>query len=102
MIPNYNPKTRALDVSGSYSSFALSARVPSICMFLSALSLMCFLALVAFDAWPEGVLVVSFFIGVIMSLQILVFGARLTARGVVRCGNGVRALVVGQRSESST
>ncbi|EDR07297.1 uncharacterized protein LACBIDRAFT_328163 [Laccaria bicolor S238N-H82] len=44
---------RARDVYGSYFFFSLSARVPGLCMFTSALSLMLFLELVAFDAWPE-------------------------------------------------
>ncbi|EDQ98372.1 uncharacterized protein LACBIDRAFT_336018 [Laccaria bicolor S238N-H82] len=60
---------RARDVYGSYFFFSLSARVPGLCMFISALSLMLFLELVAFDAWPESVITICSMVGVVMSLQ---------------------------------
>jgi hypothetical protein len=47
--------------------------MPLIRMFLSAISLMLFLVLVAFDAWSEVVLAVFLFFGVAMSLKYLVF-----------------------------
>lgn len=56
------------------------------CMFCSALSLMAFLGFVAFEVWPQGVLVVCFFVGVIMSLQFLVFGVHWFANKVVAGG----------------
>ncbi|EDR13445.1 uncharacterized protein LACBIDRAFT_323094 [Laccaria bicolor S238N-H82] len=75
---------RARDVYGSYFFFSLSARVPGLCMFTSALSLMLFLELVAFDAWPEGV---------VMSLQFLVYGAHWCVGRVVEGGRtGIRAV----------
>ena len=52
-------------------------------MFISASCLMAFLGLVAFDAWPYGVMAVSFLVGVVMSLQFLVFGAHWCATRVV-------------------
>ena len=55
-------------------------------MFISAFSLMGFLALVAFNAWPEGVIVVCFLVGVVMSLQFLVFGAHWCGTKVVEGG----------------
>ena len=55
-------------------------------MFISAFCLMSFLALVAFDAWPHGVIAVSFLVGVVMSLQFLVFGAHWCATRVVEGG----------------
>ncbi|KAJ7577011.1 hypothetical protein C8J56DRAFT_972115 [Mycena floridula] len=80
--------TRAKDVYGTYFFFALSARVPSICMFISAVSLMGFLALVAFQAWPMGVLVICFFIGLLMTLQFLVFGVHFIGSKMVAGGRG--------------
>lgn len=84
---------RARDVYGSYFFFSLSARVPGLCMFISALSLMLFLGLVAFDAWPEGVIAVCFMVGVVMSLQFLVYGAHWCVGRVVEGGRtGIRAV----------
>ncbi|KAH6914864.1 hypothetical protein BKA70DRAFT_557266 [Coprinopsis sp. MPI-PUGE-AT-0042] len=76
-------RTRALDVYGTYIFFSISARVPTLCMVASALSLMGFLGLVAFELWPRGVVVVSFMVGVILSLQFLVYGCHQVGRGVV-------------------
>lgn len=53
-----------------------------------------FLGLVAFDAWPHGVIAVSFLVGVVMSLQFLVFGAHWFATRVVEGGKaGSRGVV---------
>ncbi|KAG6808686.1 hypothetical protein H0H92_003248 [Tricholoma furcatifolium] len=43
---------RARDVYSSYFFFALSARVPALCLFISALTLMIFMGLVAFESEP--------------------------------------------------
>lgn len=101
-------QTRALDVFGTYFFFALSARTPSFCMFLAALSLMAFLALVAFDAWPGGVLIVCAGVGVVMGLQFLVWGAmwvgrgaRGVGRGVGKVGRGVAGAVAVGRGQGS-
>ncbi|TFK35298.1 hypothetical protein BDQ12DRAFT_688289 [Crucibulum laeve] len=88
---------RALDVYNSYFFFSLSARVPALCMFISALSLMGFLGLVAYDAFPQGVIVVCFLVGVVMSLQFLVYGVHrcvsLVAEGGRRGGRSVMGVV---------
>ena len=55
-------------------------------MFISAFCLMSFLAIVAFDAWPHGVIAVCFLVGVVMSLQFLVYGAHWCATRVVEGG----------------
>ena len=87
-------QVRARDVYGSYFFFSLSSRVPSLCMFISASCLMAFLGLVAFNAWPYGVMAVSFLVGVVMSLQFLVFGAHWCATRVVEGGKvGSRGVV---------
>lgn len=52
-------------------------------MVASALSLMGFLGLVAFELWPKGVVVVSFMVGVVLSLQFLVYGFHQVGKGVV-------------------
>jgi hypothetical protein len=91
---------RALDVYSSYFFFSLSARIPVICMLTAAISLTSFLALVAYDAWPTGVLVMCFLCGLVMSLQFLVYGVhwvgkvvvevvRMVKRGVGVVGKGV-------------
>lgn len=82
--------TRALDVYGSYLFFSISARVPTICTFLSAISLTSFLALVAFSTWPEAVLVLCVFVGIVMSLQYLVYGVHIAARTVANGGRAGR------------
>ncbi|KAJ7881431.1 hypothetical protein B0H13DRAFT_2049589 [Mycena leptocephala] len=57
----------------SYFFFALSARLPSLLMLTSAVSLMLFLAIVAWSAWPTAVIVGCFIVGLLMGLQWLVF-----------------------------
>ena len=52
-----------------------------------------FLGLVAFDAWPQGVVGVCFLIGVVMSLQFLVFGAHWCATRVVKGGKASMRVV---------
>ncbi|KAF8639358.1 hypothetical protein AX17_001547 [Amanita inopinata Kibby_2008] len=95
--------TRAKDVFDSYFFFSLSARVPALCMLLSGLSLMSFLGLVAYEAWPEGVLVTCFFFGLIMTLQFLAYsahwcmtkvvqGGRAGSQGIARAVRAVRSV----------
>ncbi|KAG6883145.1 hypothetical protein C0993_007608, partial [Termitomyces sp. T159_Od127] len=67
--------TRALDIYSTYMFFSLSARVPALCLFLSAFALMLFMALVSFEVWPAGVLIMCFGVGAVMALQFLVYGA---------------------------
>ncbi|RDB24425.1 hypothetical protein Hypma_008469 [Hypsizygus marmoreus] len=74
---------RARDLYSSYFFFCLSARVPALCLFVSALSLMAFLGLVAFEVWPLGVLVTCFIVGLVMTLQFLVFGAHWCVMRVI-------------------
>ncbi|KAI0829114.1 hypothetical protein BC628DRAFT_1409086 [Trametes gibbosa] len=64
----------AKDVYNSYFFFCLTCRLPTMCMFLSALSLMLFLLAVAWTAWPTAVLVMSFVAGILLTSQFLVFG----------------------------
>lgn len=83
-------QTRAQDLYGLYFFFALSSRMPAICMLFSAVALMAFLCFVAFEVWPNGVLVVCFVVGIIMSLQFLVFGVHWCANKVVAGGRAGR------------
>ncbi|KAF8199834.1 hypothetical protein K438DRAFT_1905863 [Mycena galopus ATCC 62051] len=64
----------------SYFFFALTSRVPSLLMLASAVSLMLFMAIVAWSAWPTAVLVGCFLVGLLMGLQFLVF-SRITRQG---------------------
>jgi hypothetical protein len=63
-------------------------------MLISALALMAFLGLVAFEVWPQGVVVVCFFVGLIMSLQFLVYGAHWCANKIVAGGKASKEGVV--------
>ncbi|TFK83225.1 hypothetical protein K466DRAFT_555406 [Polyporus arcularius HHB13444] len=64
----------AKDVYNSYFFFCLVCRLPTVCMFVSALALMGFLFAVAWTAWPTAVLVMSFVAGFLLTSQFLVFG----------------------------
>ncbi|XP_006457701.1 hypothetical protein AGABI2DRAFT_64161 [Agaricus bisporus var. bisporus H97] len=77
---------RSRDVYDSYFFFALSSRMPAVCMLFSAVALMAFLCFVAFEVWPNGVLVVCFIVGIVMSLQFLVYGVHWCANKVVAGG----------------
>ncbi|KAK0203426.1 hypothetical protein DFS33DRAFT_798925 [Desarmillaria ectypa] len=73
-VPLETARARSRDKFNSYFFFSLSARVPIICVLLSGMTLMGFLGVVAWTVWPAGLLVMSFLVGVLMSLQFLVFG----------------------------
>lgn len=68
-------------------------------MFMSAISLMSFLALVSFSIWPQGVLFVSFMIGFLMTSQFLVYGTHWVGKRMLdggrEVGGVVRRLTVG-------
>jgi hypothetical protein len=85
---------RARDIYDTYLFFSISAHVPTICTFLSAVSLAGFLALVAFATWPEAVVVLCFFVGIVMSLQYLVYGVHIAARTVATGGRTGRDRVL--------
>ncbi|KIL71154.1 hypothetical protein M378DRAFT_154629 [Amanita muscaria Koide BX008] len=86
-------RRRAKDLFDSYFFFCLSARVPALCMVISGVSLMLFLGLVAYEAWPQAVLVISFFIGLMMTLQFLAFTAHWCAMKIVQGGKaGTRTI----------
>ncbi|KAJ2923754.1 hypothetical protein H1R20_g13337, partial [Candolleomyces eurysporus] len=78
-------RTRALDLYGSYAFFSVSARVPTLCMVASACCLLVFLGLVAFEMFPAGVVIGCFGVGMLMSLQFLVYGCHMFIRGVIGC-----------------
>ncbi|KAK7025998.1 hypothetical protein VNI00_015829 [Paramarasmius palmivorus] len=91
--------SRALDINKTYVSFALAARMPAFCMVCSAVSLMAFLAVVAYDAAPVIVWIVCCGVAVGMSGQFIVWGlvklvlgiraaVKWVARGVQRLGGG--------------
>jgi len=44
-------------------------------MLISSLSLMSFLGLIAFEAWPVGVVVIGLLVVLVMILQFIVYGA---------------------------
>ncbi|KAF8346197.1 hypothetical protein F5887DRAFT_125664 [Amanita rubescens] len=83
---------RAKDLFDSYFFFSLAARVPALCMLISGVSLMIFLGLVAYDAWPQAVLVISFLVGLIMSLQFLAYSAHWCAVRIVKGVKRIRGV----------
>ncbi|KAF9476164.1 hypothetical protein BDN70DRAFT_995871 [Pholiota conissans] len=97
---------RSRDLFNTHFFFALSARVPALCMFTSACALTACLALIAFATFPQGVLVLCFLVGVLMSLQFIVFGVSWVGKRVVMGGKkggervrGVVMRVTGKDSE---
>lgn len=67
----------------SYFFFCLQCRLPTVCMFLSALALMAFLFAAAWTAWPTAVLVMSFVAGLLFTSQFLVFGVHTLVNWLV-------------------
>ena len=55
-------------------------------MFISSVSLMGFLGMVAFEVWPQGVMVTCFVVGLVMTMQFLVYGAHWAATKVAHGG----------------
>ncbi|KAJ8076331.1 hypothetical protein PM082_000752 [Marasmius tenuissimus] len=95
--------SRALDINKTYVSFALTSRIPACLMFFSALTLMGFLSVVAYDAAPFIVWIVCSGVVVGMGGQFVVWGIVRAVRGIfwgVRgVGRGVRCclrVVVGR------
>ncbi|KAI0658266.1 hypothetical protein C8Q70DRAFT_994149 [Cubamyces menziesii] len=79
----------AKDVYNTYFFFCLTCRLPTMCMFVSAIALMFFLLGVAYTAWPTAVLVMSFCAGLLFSSQFLIFGAHRSVEFVIW---GIRVL----------
>ncbi|ESK90536.1 hypothetical protein Moror_4297 [Moniliophthora roreri MCA 2997] len=88
LIDVYPLQSRALDINKTYVSFALAARMPAFCMVCSAVSLMAFLAVVAYDAAPVIVWVVCCGVAVGMGGQFVIWG-------LVKVILGIRAVVKG-------
>ncbi|KAF8838514.1 hypothetical protein BDN67DRAFT_933660 [Paxillus ammoniavirescens] len=80
----------ALDIYGKYLFFCISARLPALCMFASAFALMTFLLAVAWSAWPNAVLVMSFVAGMLISLQFIVYGLHCVVVFIVEVVKGIR------------
>ena len=63
-------------------------------MLLSSTSLMAFLVLVAYDAWPVGVLVIGVMVILVMMLQFIVYGVHQFFASALRiCGAGVVSVI---------
>ena len=65
-------------------------------MLSSAISLLGFLGLVAFEVWPTGVLVACFLVGVLLSMQFLVYGVHWVGGRVVSGGGKVVRKMTGK------
>jgi len=53
-------------------------------MLLSTLSLITFLALVAYDVWPIGVLVIGVLVMLLVALEFIVYGVHQCAASALR------------------
>ncbi|KAH7906824.1 hypothetical protein BJ138DRAFT_1071217 [Hygrophoropsis aurantiaca] len=84
----------ALDVYGTYLFFCISARLPALCMFISACALMTFLLVVAWSAWPTAVLVMSFVAGTVVSLQFIVYGVHCIFSCLFKIARRVKGAVL--------
>ncbi|KAI0696892.1 hypothetical protein C8T65DRAFT_663130 [Cerioporus squamosus] len=87
----------AKDVYNSYFFFCLVCRLPTVCMFVSALALMGFLFAVAWTAWPTAVLVMSFVAGFLLTSQFLVFGIHRFVNLLVWLVRGCWRTLMGRR-----
>ncbi len=82
----------------SYFFFCLVCRLPTVCMFVSALALMGFLFAVAWTAWPTAVLVMSFVAGFLLTSQFLVFGIHRFVGLMVWLVRGCWGTLIARRS----
>ncbi|KAK7005795.1 hypothetical protein R3P38DRAFT_3039633 [Favolaschia claudopus] len=83
----------------SYFFFALTSRLPSLLMLTSSISLMVFLAIVAWSAWPTAVIVGCFLVGLLMGLQFLVFSLMFVVKSVRKVLRFFAGLVMRPRKE---
>ncbi|KAH8997160.1 hypothetical protein EDB86DRAFT_3076752 [Lactarius hatsudake] len=74
-------QTLAVDLYGPYS-FALSSRLPLIALFVVVVTLVVFLGAIAWTAWIAAVLVMCVLVGVLVSLQFIVYGSHCLALGL--------------------
>jgi len=97
-------KTQARDTFGTYFFFCLCCRLPSFLILLSTIFLLAFITIISYDVWPQAVLVVSFFAGLLLTMQYLLFGAKQIFNGIrwlfKKIGTGfARAINVVKRKE---
>ncbi|KAG6915177.1 hypothetical protein DXG01_012861, partial [Tephrocybe rancida] len=83
-------RRRAQDVYSSFFFFALSARMPALCIVISSFSLMVFMALIAFEVWPVGMLMMCFGMGLVMTLQFLVYGVHMCTLWVLGAARWIK------------
>ena len=62
--------------------------MPTFCMILSSVSIMAFLGLVAYDAWPVGVLVIGVLVILVMMLQFVIYGMHQFVTSTLRIWRG--------------
>jgi len=55
---------------------------------------MAFLGFVAFKVWPQGVLVVCFLVGFVMTMQFLIFGVHWGINKIIGCGRAIKGAVM--------
>jgi hypothetical protein len=97
-------QTQARDTFGTYFFFCLCCRLPSFLILLSTIFLLAFVTIISYNVWPQAVLVVSFFAGLLLTMQYLLFGAKQLFNGIrwgfKKIGTGcVRGLNAVKRKE---
>ncbi|KAJ4473136.1 hypothetical protein J3R30DRAFT_3708239 [Lentinula aciculospora] len=92
----------ASPLSQSWGYFALSSRIPAICMFLSLLFIGAFLLIVASEAAPPaGLWFLGVLVGMGMWMQYVVRFGKIVGRGVRGVGRGVRNIMMWVGSSAS-
>lgn len=67
---------------GTYFFFCLCCRLPSFLILLSTIFLLAFVTIISYNVWPQAVLAVSFFAGLLLTMQYLLFGAKQLFNGI--------------------
>jgi len=97
-------QVQARDMFGTYFFFCLSCRLSSFLILISTIFLLAYVTIISYNVWPQAVLVVSFFAGLLLTLQYLLFGAKQLFNGIrwgfKKIGTGfARGLNVVRRKE---
>ncbi|PIL31039.1 hypothetical protein GSI_05735 [Ganoderma sinense ZZ0214-1] len=78
----------------TYVSFSLTCRLPILCLAILMVSFMASFLAVAWTAWPTAMLVVSFVVGLLLTLELVIFGtSRLVSFAIWFKGDAWRTLV---------
>jgi hypothetical protein len=93
-----NKQSRSFDYYyQTHLFFSLNSRIPALCLFLSTISLLGFLAVTAFATFPIGSGIICFLVGLGLGLQFVVRGVEVVGRVIGRSlkwtGKGLMKIV---------